>query len=72
MAVIKESYPIIGMECASCIKKIEDILKKTKGVISANANLASEKVTIEYDEEKINKRELAGILSKIGYDMIVE
>jgi len=72
MAVIKESYPIIGMECASCVKKIEDILKKTKGVISANANLASEKVTIEYDEEKINKRELAGILSKIGYDMIVE
>ncbi|HAX18523.1 MAG TPA: hypothetical protein DCY00_08040 [Actinobacteria bacterium] len=72
MAVIKESYPIIGMECASCVKKIEDILKKTKGVISANANLASEKVTIEYDGEKIDKRELAGILSKIGYDMIVE
>lgn len=72
MAIVKESYPIIGMECASCVKKIEDILKKTKGVVSANANLASEKVTIEYDEETIDKTELADILSKIGYDMIVE
>lgn len=72
MAVIKESYPIIGMECASCVKKIEDILKKTKGVISASANLASEKVTVEFDEETINKKELASILSRIGYDMIVE
>ena len=72
MGVIKESYPIIGMECASCVKKIEDILKKTKGVVSANANLASEKVTVEYDEETIDKTELAGILSKIGYDLIVE
>ncbi|MDD3521166.1 MAG: heavy metal-associated domain-containing protein [Actinomycetota bacterium] len=72
MAVIKESYPIIGMECASCVKKIEDILKKTKGVISASANLASEKVTVEFDEETINKTELADILSRIGYDMIVE
>ena len=72
MAVIKESYPIIGMECASCVKKIEDILKKTKGVASANANLASEKVTIEYDEETIDKTKLSEILSQIGYDLIVE
>ncbi len=72
MGVIKESYPIIGMECASCVKKIEDILKKTKGVVSANANLASEKITVEYDEEAIDKTELVGILSKIGYDLIVE
>ncbi len=72
MSVIKESYPIVGMECASCVKKIEDILKKTKGVISASANLASEKVTVEFDEETINKKELADILSRIGYDMIVE
>ncbi len=70
--VVKETYPIIGMECASCVKKIEDVLKKTNGVISANANLATEKVTIEYEEETINKKRLSEILSHIGYDLIVE
>lgn len=72
MGIVKESYPVIGMECASCVKKIEDILKKTKGVISANANLASEKLTVEFDEETIDKTKLAEILSRIGYDLIVE
>jgi copper chaperone CopZ len=72
MTTVKESYPVIGMECASCVKKIEDILKKTKGVISAYANLASEKVTIEYDEETIDKTKLSEILSQIGYELIVE
>jgi len=72
MAIVKETYPIIGMECASCVKKIEDILKKTQGVISANANLATEKVTIEYEKEIIDKKRLSEILSRIGYDLIVE
>lgn len=72
MAVIKESYPIIGMECASCVKKIEGILQKTKGVINAAANLASEKVMVEYDENLIDKKKLAEILNGIGYDLIIE
>lgn len=72
MKIVKESYPIIGMECASCVKKIEDILKKTKGVLSASANLASEKVTVEYDQDLIHKERFAEILKNIGYELIVE
>ncbi|MCE5329132.1 cation transporter [bacterium] len=72
MTMVKESYPIVGMECASCVKKIETILLKTKGVVNASANLASEKVMVEYDENLIDKKRLAGILKGIGYELIVE
>jgi Cu+-exporting ATPase len=39
------------MTCASCIARVEDALMSVPGVISASANLASEKVTVEYLED---------------------
>ena len=70
MAILKESYPVLGIECASCVKKIESVLNKTEGVTNANVNFASEKLLIEYDDEKISLSDLANILKKIGYDLI--
>ena len=70
MAILKEIYPVLGIECASCVKKIESVLNKTEGVINANVNFASEKLLIEYDDEKISLSDLAIVLKKIGYDLI--
>jgi len=70
MTILKESYPILGMECASCVKKIESVLNKTEGVINVGVNFASEKVLVEYDDEKISLTELANVLKKIGYELI--
>ncbi len=70
MAILKESYPVLGIECASCVKKIESVLNKTEGVTNANVNFASEKLLIEYDDEKISLADLANVLKKIGYDLI--
>ncbi len=70
MTILKESYPVLGIECASCVKKIESVLNKTEGVINAGVNFASEKVLVEYDDEKISLTELANVLKKIGYELI--
>ncbi len=70
MAILKESYPVLGIECASCVKKIESVLNKTEGVTNVNVNFASEKLLIEYDDEKISLSDLENILKKIGYDLI--
>jgi len=70
MTILKESYPVLGIECASCVKKIESILNKAEGVTNANVNFASEKLLIEYDDEKISLSDLANVLKKIGYDLI--
>lgn len=70
MTILKESYPVLGIECASCVKKIESVLNKTEGVINVGVNFASEKVLVEYDDEKISLTELVNVLKKIGYELI--
>ncbi len=70
MATVKETYPVIGMSCASCVKKVETVLNKTEGVMDASVNFASEKVTIEYDDEIINMDKLTDTVKSIGYELI--
>jgi copper chaperone CopZ len=70
MTTIKETYPVIGMSCASCVKNVETVLNKTEGVIDANVNFASEKVTIEYDDEIISIDKLSDIVKSRGYELI--
>ena len=70
MVKIKETYPVIGMSCASCVRNVESVLNKTKGVIEASVNFASEKVTIEYDDEIISIDKLADAVKSMGYELI--
>ncbi len=66
----KETYPIIGVECASCVRKIETLLINADGIKNASVNLASEKITLEYDESKISIEEISKIIKKIGYELV--
>lgn len=40
---------ITGMTCASCVQTVEKATRKMDGVIESNVNLATEKLTIQYD-----------------------
>jgi copper chaperone CopZ len=71
MATVKKTYPVLGITCASCVRKIETVLGRTDGVISATVNFATEKVTIEYDSDEIGLDALQKIMKKIGYELIV-
>lgn len=70
MPIIKETYPVSGMTCAACVRKIETVLKRTEGIIDASVNFASEKVTLEYDDEKINLPHIEEIIKGIGYELV--
>jgi copper ion binding protein len=70
MARVKETYPVLGMTCASCVRKIETVLGKTEGIAEASVNFASEKVTIEYDNDKIDLEKIEKIIKDLGYELI--
>ena len=40
------NLPVEGMTCASCVLRVEKALKKVDGVLGANVNLATEKVSV--------------------------
>jgi len=60
-------FNIKGMHCASCVRVIENALKKERGVKSANVNLASEKLYLEFDDAKIDIAKVENIIEKLGY-----
>ena len=68
----KNIYKIKGMHCASCAGIIEKTLKKTEGVLSAEANYGNESVNISFDEAKINPESLSKKIEPLGYSLILE
>ena len=40
------TFPVTGMTCASCVRRIEKALGRVEGVQHANVNLATEKATV--------------------------
>jgi copper ion binding protein len=70
MAILKESYPVMGMTCAACVAKIEKVLGNTEGISEASVNFASENISISYDDDIISLEKIAGIIKDIGYELL--
>lgn len=58
---------IEGMTCASCAKAVERATKKLDGVVEANVNLATEKLSISFDEERLKVEDIQAAVEKAGY-----
>ncbi len=65
------TLPVEGMTCASCVARVEKVLKNVDGVENATVNLASEKVTFSFDPNKANLSQLAAIVDKAGYTLLL-
>ncbi|MCK5328040.1 MAG: heavy metal translocating P-type ATPase [Candidatus Latescibacteria bacterium] len=64
---VKVDLPIEGMRCASCARTIEGALEKLDGVLSASVNFAVESAFVEYDTDKLSRKELAETVVRTGY-----
>src|SRR3990167_3171956 len=69
--IVKKSFPIVGMHCASCAKLIERKLVGVPGVISCAVNYGSETATIEIDG-KVKDSQLLDAVKDIGYKAILK
>ncbi len=68
----KATIAISGMHCATCANTIEKALAKTKGVIKATVNFASEKANVEFDKNMIDEDSLKDVVKKTGYKVVEE
>ncbi|RDY23521.1 copper-translocating P-type ATPase [Romboutsia maritimum] len=67
-----ETYKIKGMTCAACAKAVERVVKKLDGVSNQSVNIATEKLTIEYDTCKIEFNDIKQVIEKAGYEVVIE
>ncbi|HSP47139.1 MAG TPA: heavy metal translocating P-type ATPase [Clostridiaceae bacterium] len=63
----QETLNITGMSCASCAKTIEKHVGKTKGVSEASVNYATEKLSVQFDEELVSLDHIMKVVSDAGY-----
>ncbi len=62
--------PILGIDCASCVQKIERALLATKGVTRAVVNLATQKAKVEYLPSETRLDEIKRAIESTGYKVI--
>lgn len=63
---------VVGMHCASCVETIETALGKVEGVTRASVNFASERAHVEYDPQKVSRKELEKAIEGAGYGVLKE
>ncbi len=72
MSIIKETYPVEGMSCASCAKSVESMLSSLQGIKQANVNYANASVLVEFDESTVSPSEMVKAVNEIGYKLIID
>jgi Cu+-exporting ATPase len=61
------TFPVTGMTCASCVRRIEKALGKVQGVHEASVNLATEKARVTYDPAIVSQVQMQAAVEKAGY-----
>src|SRR3954467_1959329 len=65
--VTEVTFPVTGMTCASCVRRIEKRLGKVEGVDQVSVNLATEKARVVYDPGVVTFSDLTSAVEKAGY-----
>jgi copper ion binding protein len=61
------TFPVTGMTCASCVRRIEKALTRVDGVQEASVNLATEKARVVYDPAAVTFDAMQAAVQKAGY-----
>ena len=68
-SLVSERLKIIGMHCATCVTTIEKVVGGVRGVLSVQANLASNEAIVTYDFSKTSLRDIVKAVRSAGYDV---
>lgn len=64
-------YNIEGMTCASCAQTVEKVVSKVPSVEEASVNLATEKLTVSFDENIANEEAVIKAVDDAGYQVVM-
>ncbi len=68
---VKNTFPVLGMTCASCAGSAESIVKYEPGVIDASVNYATGNLIVEYLPNMTDASKLQKAVQGIGYDLLI-
>lgn len=68
----KETFPVLGMSCASCAARVDKTLNGQPGVQEASVNYAAATAQVVYDADECSPLILKAAVQNAGYDLLVE
>ena len=60
-------FPIVDLDCASCVQTVEKVLQGQDGIQKANVNFATGKAHVVYNPDLINVADMQKAIKKAGY-----
>jgi Cu+-exporting ATPase len=66
----KATFGVQGMSCASCVNHIEEALRGLSGVLQANVNFATEKVSVDYLPGVVDLAAMRQAVADAGYEAL--
>ena len=70
--IIKQTFPVLGMSCASCAARVDKTLNGLPGVQEASVNYASATAQVSYDAEACSPSILKAAVQHAGYDLLID
>lgn len=68
---VKNTFPVLGMTCASCASSAESIVTYELGVVDASVNFATGNLTVEYLPNLTDASKLQKAVQGVGYDLLI-
>ena len=68
----KYNIPVEGMTCASCVARVEKVVKKFDGIKDVSVNFATEKLSFEAEDTEIDLQAIAKKIDEYGYKLKLE
>ena len=68
----KETFPVMGMSCASCAARVSKTLSGQHGVYEANVNYAAATAQVVYNPEECSAADLRLAVREAGYDLLTD
>ncbi|NJO04084.1 MAG: copper-translocating P-type ATPase [Chloroflexaceae bacterium] len=63
-------FPVTGMTCATCSRRVEKALQKLPGILEASVNLASEQASVTYVPATVGWPEIKAAVEQAGYGVV--
>lgn len=69
---IHHTFPVIGMGCAACATRVNQILNRQEGVVEASVNYATATAQVTYDPRRCSPENLKTAVVQGGYDLCIQ
>lgn len=64
--MIKE-FKVEGLKCLGCVKAVENAVSAVEGVEKTSVDFEAKKLTVEFQQDKVEEQKIIKAVSKAGY-----